>query len=39
MNIFYTILTFLQDFWNLLGEFMDHMRPQFIQYDDIDKAK
>ena len=39
MNIFYTILTSLQDFWNLLEEFMEHMHPQFIQYDDNDKAK
>jgi hypothetical protein len=41
MNIFYTILTFLQDFWNLLEEFVGHMHPQFIQNvnDEPDKTK
>jgi hypothetical protein len=36
MNIFNSLLTFLQDFWNLLEEFFQGMNPQFIQ-DDEDK--
>jgi hypothetical protein len=31
MNIFYSLLNLLQDFWHLLEEFVEHMRPQFIQ--------
>ena len=26
-----SFLTFLQDFWNLLEEFVEHMNPLFIQ--------
>jgi hypothetical protein len=39
MNIFNSFLNFLQDFWNLLEEFMDHMHPQFIKCDDSDKTE
>lgn len=31
MNIFYSLLNLLQDFWNLLEEFVEQMRPQYIQ--------
>ena len=31
MNVFNSILTFLQDFWNLLEEFVEHMNPLYIQ--------
>jgi hypothetical protein len=34
MNIFHSFLRFLQDFWNLLEEFLEHMNPQLIQDDD-----
>jgi hypothetical protein len=41
MNIFYSFLTLLQDFWNLLEEFMEHMHPSLIQNvnDEPDKTK
>ena len=48
MNIFHSLLIFLQDFWNLLEEFIEHIHPDFIQdinnntndntNDDIDKT-
>jgi hypothetical protein len=31
MNVFNSILTFLQDFWNLLEEFVEHMNPLYIE--------
>lgn len=31
MNIFYTCFYFLQDFWNLLEEFFEHMNPLLTQ--------
>ena len=31
MNMLNSFLTFLQDFWNLLEEFVEHMNPLFIQ--------
>lgn len=36
MNIF---LNFLQDFWNLLEEFMEHMRPHLIEDDTNDNTE
>jgi hypothetical protein len=37
MNIFNSFLTFLEDFWHLLEEFVEHMHPQFLQYDEENK--
>jgi hypothetical protein len=39
MNIFNSLLTFLQDFWNLLEEFFQHMNSQFIQDDEHEKTE
>jgi hypothetical protein len=39
MNIFNSLLTFLQDFWNLLEDFFQHMNPQFIQDDEHEKTE
>ena len=39
MNIFNSVLIFLRDFWNLLEEFVEQMRPQCIQENDTDKTE
>jgi len=39
MNIFNSLLTFLQDFWNLLEEFIQHMHPGLIQDDEQNKTE
>ena len=39
MKIFYEALNLLQDFWNLLEEFMERMHPQFIQDDTNDNTE
>jgi hypothetical protein len=38
MNIFYSLVNLLQDFWHLLEDFVEHMHPQFIQ-DTNDESK
>ena len=38
MNIFHSLLNFLQDFWNILEEFVEHMNPQSIQDDTNDNT-
>lgn len=39
MNIFYSLLNFLQDFWNILEEFVEHMNPHSIQDDTNDNTE
>jgi hypothetical protein len=39
MNIYHSLFNFLQDFWNLLEEFIEHIHPQYIQDDTNDNTE